>query len=61
MILTKTILLKYIGELPEQFSIDELMDKILFINKVEQGLEQSKSDSTISHDQVKDRIKKWLK
>ena len=59
--MTKESLLKYISELPDQFSIDELMDKILFLHKVEAGLEQSKNDQVIPHDQVKDRLKKWLK
>jgi len=59
--LTKEQLLKYISELPDQFSIDELMDKILFLHKIETGLEQSKDDQIIPHDQVKDRLKKWLK
>ena len=59
--LTKEKLLKYIEELPDQFSIDELMDKILLLHKIETGLEQSKSDQVIPHEQVKDRYKKWLK
>ncbi|MFT6709059.1 MAG: hypothetical protein ACI9VN_002352 [Patescibacteria group bacterium] len=59
--LTKEQLLKYIGKLPDQFSIDELMDKILFLHKVEMGLEQSKNDQVTPHEQVKDRFKKWLK
>ena len=59
--LTKEQLLKYIGELPDQFSIDELMDKILFLHKIEVGLEQSKNDQVTPHEQVKDRFKKWLK
>lgn len=59
--LTKEQLLKYIGELPDQFSIDELMDKILFLHKIEMGLEQSKNNQVTSHDQVKDQFKKWLK
>ncbi len=59
--ITKEQLLKYIGELPEQFSIDELMDKILFLHKIEMGLEQSKADKVTPHQEVKDRFKKWLK
>ena len=61
MMITKESLLKYIGELPDQFSIDELMDKILFLHKVEVGLEQSKNDQITPNDDVKDQFKKWLK
>ena len=59
--LTKEKLLKYIGELPDQFSIDELMDKILFLHKIEMGLVQSKNNQIIPNEEVKDRFKKWLK
>ena len=61
MMITKESLLKYIGELPDQFSIDELMDKILFLHKIEVGLEQSKNDQITPNDDVKDQFKKWLK
>ncbi len=60
MILKKD-LIKYINDLPDQFSIDELMDKLLFLHKIELGLEQSKNDQVTPHDQVKDGFKKWLK
>jgi len=59
--INKENLLKYIGELPDQFSIDELMDKILFLHKIELGLEQSKNDQVIPHEEIKDKYKKWLK
>ncbi len=59
--MTKEKLLKYIGELPDQFSIDELMDKILFLHKIELGLEQSKNDNVTPNNEVKDQFKKWLK
>ncbi len=59
--LTKEKLLKYLEELPEEFSIDELLDKILLIHKIETGLEQSKSGQVTPHEQVKERLKKWLK
>ena len=60
-LITKKDLLKYINDLPDQFSLDELMDKILFIQKIELGLEQSKNDQITSNEEVKERFKKWLK
>ncbi len=59
--LTKETVLKYINELPDQFSIDELMDKLLFLHKIEIGLEQSKNEQVTPHQQAKDHLKKWLK
>lgn len=59
--INKKTLIRYINELPDEFSIDELLNKILLINKVEIGLEQSKNDQVTSHQEVKDRLQKWLK
>ena len=59
--LTKESVLKYIHELPEQFSMDDLLDKILLLHKIETGLQQSRNDQVISHNEVKEQLKKWLK
>jgi len=60
-IITKTSLLKYIGEMPDKFSSEELIERILFLTKIEEGLQQSKNDQIIPDEQVRERIKKWLK
>jgi len=39
--LTRTQVFDTLEKMPEQFSIDQLFDKLLFINKVEIGLAQS--------------------
>ncbi len=35
-------LVKSIKEMPDKFSLDDLLDRIVFLQKVEIGLEQSK-------------------
>lgn len=60
-ILEKKNVLKYIEELPDKFSLDELFDKLLFIHKVETGLEQSKNNQVTSHEEVVKKFDKWLK
>jgi len=61
MMVNKATVLKYINELPDEFPIEELMERLLFIYKVEVGLEESKKDQITPHDQVKERFNKWLK
>ena len=39
--LTKDNVLKTISKFPESFSLDELIDKLIFMDKVERGLDQS--------------------
>ena len=40
--ITKDQVLNSLKEMPTQFSIDELMDKLILLQKIEIGLEQSK-------------------
>lgn len=58
--LTKEMVIDQIKDLPEKFSIDELMEKMLFLYKLEAALEQSKNKQTTPHEEVKDQFKKWL-
>jgi len=53
--------LKTIKELPDRFSIDELMERIFFLYKVETGLDQSKKGEGIPMEEFDQRYKKWLK
>jgi len=57
--LTKDKVKKSFDNLPESFSIDELIDQLIFIEKVEEGLLQSKEGKVISNEDVKYIIDKW--
>ncbi len=48
-------------ELPDEASIEDAMERLLFLSKVERGLYQADAGNTISHAQVKERMAKWLK
>lgn len=57
--LTKSKVKKSIENLPDSFTIDELIDQLIFIEKVEEGIQQSKEGKTISNDDIKSMIDKW--
>ena len=57
--LPKAQLNKTILDLPDTFSIDELIDKLIFIEKVEAGMAQSVEGKVISNEDVKKIIDKW--
>ena len=59
--LKKGKVLETLNCFPENFTIDELIDHLLFIDKVDKGLQDSKSGKTFTTDQAKDKLKKWLK
>lgn len=48
-----------IKELPEDFELEVLIEKLVVIEKVEQGLMQLKKGKTVTHEKVKELIKKW--
>jgi hypothetical protein len=55
------MLLKSIKDLPDKFSFDDLLDRIVLLQKIEIGLEQSKAGQTKSTAKAKEKLKKWLK
>jgi len=59
--LTRTQVFDTLEKMPEQFSIDQLFDKLIFINKVEIGLSQSANGRVNSKEQAKQKLSKWLK
>ncbi len=58
--LTKEKLIKQIDKLPEEFSIDELVEKLILIEKIETGNEQSEKGEVISEYEIDNEIEKWF-
>lgn len=48
-----------IKELPNEFDLDDLIERLVFVEKVENGLKQLDEGKTIPHDEVKKITKKW--
>ena len=59
--LTKSNIIQTINSLPNNFSIEEVIDRIVFLQKVEIGLKQSEKENTFSTAEAKKKLKKWLK
>ncbi|MFA5834808.1 MAG: hypothetical protein WDA22_15130 [Bacteroidota bacterium] len=58
--MTKDFVMKTLKEFPDLFTIDELVEKLVFKQKVQNGLEQSEKDNTFSSDEAKKQLTKWL-
>jgi len=58
--LTKEKLIQTIRELPDSFSAEDLFERIILLQKVDLGLEQSKSGQVHSTQEARERLKKWL-
>ena len=57
----KEKVLRAVHDLPEDASIEDAMERLYFLAKVERGLQQADAGQTIPHEQVKQRMAKWLK
>jgi len=61
MVLTKEKIYHTVEKLPRKFSVEQLVEQLIFIEKVEKGLEQSENGQTNSKEQTKNKLSKWLR
>jgi hypothetical protein len=59
--LVKNIVLDSINNLPDSFSIDELMEKLIVLNRVQIGDKQSIENSVVNEAELDNEIEKWFK
>jgi hypothetical protein len=58
---TKEQVINSLKDMPDKFSIDDLMDKLILLQKIEIGLEQSKKGQVYTVEEAKEMLKKWSK
>ena len=58
---TKEKVLQVIQDLPDDASIEDAMERLLLLAKIDRGLEQAGAGLTIPYSQVKERMGKWMK
>lgn len=59
--LVKEKVLETIQSLPDEFSLDELVDRLILLEKINTGLEQVEEGKTVSQEEAKEKMKKWQK
>jgi hypothetical protein len=59
--LTKKQVISAIRNMPDTFDTIQLFDRILLINKVEEGRQQLREGKGLSTAEAKKKLKKWLK
>ena len=57
---TKEKVVDLVRDLPDDASIENAMEQLLFLAKIERGVRQADAGRTIPHDQVRERMTKWL-
>ena len=52
----KSDIVKAIQALPEDATLEDAIERLYFLAKIERGLEQSDKQETVSHDEIKSRF-----
>jgi len=58
---SKQQMLKVIEELPDGAGVEEALDRLYLLYKVERGLRQADRGELLTQDEVRKRMEKWLK
>ena len=57
----KEKVIQAVQTLPDDASIEDAMARLLLLVKVEKGLQQADAGELIDHEDVKERVAKWLR
>ncbi len=60
MIIKKQLTLT-LEKFPEQFSLEELIDKLILLDKIERGNIQSENNEVINEEELENEMQKWFK
>ena len=60
-IMTREKIVEAVNDLPSEFDLDELIERLIFVEKVERGLRQLEEGKTVAHETVREKVKQWQK
>jgi predicted transcriptional regulator len=58
--LTKAKIISGIQKLPDSVTIEEVLDQIILLEKIEKGIEQADNGQVLSEEDVDKKIRIWL-
>ena len=56
----KELILKALSDLPDDASIDDAMERLYVLYKVERGLEDARAGNKVSQEEARRLMAKWL-
>lgn len=59
--LVKKQVMKTIKEMPEEFSVDDVIEQLIVLNKIENARQEIKEGKGLTTAQAKKKLQKWLK
>ncbi|MBI4652100.1 hypothetical protein HY745_12660 [Candidatus Desantisbacteria bacterium] len=61
IVLNKKKIINSLCNLPEKTTIEEAMERLFLLAKIEKGISQADAGQCITHEEAKKKMKKWLK
>lgn len=58
--MTKEKLFEAVKDLPENFELEDLFERLLFIKRVEEGIRQSDAGETLTEAEARSYLSRWL-
>ena len=59
--ITKTQILHSLDNLPEIVSVDQVIERLIFIEKIQKGMDDSKNRRVNTKDESKNKLGRWIK
>ena len=60
MTITKEKLKQHIDQFPDTISMDEVIERLIMLEKIETRKQESDNNETIEEDELKEEMKKWF-
>lgn len=58
--MTKEQILETVQQLPENFELEDLFERLLLIKRIEEGVRQSDNGETMTEAEAKSYLSRWL-
>ena len=59
--LTKDIVYSSLEEMPDEFELDDFIERLIFMQKIKTGLEQLGAGKKKTHQEVRQMVEAWRK
>lgn len=56
----KAVLTETIDQLPEEFALDELIERLILLDKIEKSRQQVREGKTHTTEEARQKLSKWL-
>lgn len=60
-LLDKKTVIKSIRSMPDKFSVDDIVDRVMLLSAIEEGLADVRAGRTVTLAEAKKHFAKWLK